>query len=221
MNRNVLKIIAVVSMLLDHIGAYFFPSCVILRIIGRLAFPIFAFFIAEGLKHTSNKKRYISTLLTCALISQIPYSFLHFWYNLNIIFTFLIAILVIYLIENYKKHFLNIIFLILIAFVLIAFEIFGVLSYGIFGILLIIAFYFCNNKKSTAVFGALILLALAVEHLLLSNLDFSGYVQFFAVLTLPLLFLFNGKKGKLNLKYLFYIFYPLHLIIILIVQLII
>ena len=75
MNRNILKIVALVSMLLDHIGLFVFPGVVWFRLVGRIAFPIFAFFVAEGLKYTKNKKRYILMLLGCAFLTQIPYAF--------------------------------------------------------------------------------------------------------------------------------------------------
>ena len=58
LNRNVLKIIALITMLIDHIGLVFFPGIEIFRIIGRISFPIFAFMIAEGCEHTENKKKY-------------------------------------------------------------------------------------------------------------------------------------------------------------------
>ena len=58
LSRDVLKLIAIVSMLLDHVGKIFFPKILILQIIGRLAFPIFAFFIAEGFYYTRNKLKY-------------------------------------------------------------------------------------------------------------------------------------------------------------------
>ena len=68
-----LKLIACITMLIDHIGAVFFPSLILLRIIGRLSFPIYCFLLAEGAAHTKHAPRYALRLLLCALISELPY----------------------------------------------------------------------------------------------------------------------------------------------------
>jgi len=73
LNRNHLKIIAVLSMLVDHIGAIFFPKIIFLRIVGRISFPIFAYFVAEGWHYTHNKARYAILLFVFALLSFVPY----------------------------------------------------------------------------------------------------------------------------------------------------
>ena len=71
LNNNQLKIIAMVAMLLDHIGAYLFPQVRWLRIIGRLAYPIFAFMIAEGCRHTKNRVRYLLQMGGLAAVCQL------------------------------------------------------------------------------------------------------------------------------------------------------
>ena len=91
MNRNVLKIIAVVTMLIDHVGAHLFPDVVILRWIGRLAFPIFAYFITEGMKYTRSREIYVLLLSLCAIVSQVPYGLIFGFRRFNTIFTFLIS----------------------------------------------------------------------------------------------------------------------------------
>ena len=73
LSGNALKIIAVIAMLVDHIGYMFFPKVQILRIIGRLALPIFAFMVAEGARHTKSKIKYILTLLIFAVASTPGY----------------------------------------------------------------------------------------------------------------------------------------------------
>ena len=72
---TVLKLIAVVSMLIDHIGYVFFPSVRLLRIIGRLAMPIYCFCVSEGLIHTSSRKNYLLRVIIFALISELPFDF--------------------------------------------------------------------------------------------------------------------------------------------------
>lgn len=221
MNRNILKIIAVISMLIDHIGAYIFPGAYWLRCIGRLAFPIFAFFIAEGMRYTRSRKRYVLTLLVFAIISQIPYGFLREFYYLNILFTFLIAIFAIFLIENYKKNeTLYMIYLLLLGSVLLFVEFLNIVDYGIFGVLLILVFYFVKDKKLSLSLGAACLVLLTLKMMLFAGFTLRSTVQFLSILSLPLLYFYNGNKGKVNLKWLFYIFYPLHLLVILIITLI-
>ena len=104
MNRNVLKIIALLTMIIDHIGAVFFPDVLILRVIGRVAFPIFAFFVAEGYYYTKSKKRYVITMLICMVISWAPFvlCFGHRWYVVNVIGIFLMSILGMYLVDKIK-----------------------------------------------------------------------------------------------------------------------
>ena len=91
-----LKIIALLSMLVDHIGCVLFPKVTAFRIIGRLAFPIFAFLIAEGMVHTSNWKKYFLRLFIFAIISEIPFDFITSgkmidWSHQNVLFTLLLG----------------------------------------------------------------------------------------------------------------------------------
>jgi hypothetical protein len=68
-----LKILAIITMIIDHIGFAFFPNAIILRLIGRISFPIFAFQLSVGYSHSKNKLKHIFTMLSFAIISQIPY----------------------------------------------------------------------------------------------------------------------------------------------------
>lgn len=226
-NRNVLKIIAVISMLIDHIGLFFFGDNSVFRILGRIAFPIFAFFIAEGWKYTRNRKKYVLWLAIFAAISQIPYAFLFEWYKLNILFTFLYSILFIVLIELFKKQtklpellknlILIISIIILFGLLLIA-DVFGLLNYGLIGVLLILNFYFIKNKIRILT-GAFVIILFAVRSILFDGIVFRSFLSLFALLSIILMLFYNGEKGKLNLKYFFYIFYPSHLMLIWIITL--
>ena len=220
MNRNWLKIAATITMLIDHIGAFLFPEVLALKIIGRLSFPIFAFFIAEGWKHTSNKSKYALMLLLCAVISQIPYALITSWYKLNIIFTFLLAILIIYLIESYKKHEIpNMIGLLLVSLFLLFTEILGVVDYGIFGVALIVLLYFVKDRKLRLFVAMLVLVLLTLKNAAIFGFSQGNLIQFTSIIGIVLLFFYNGGKGNLNLKYLFYTFYPAHLLIIYLIRL--
>ena len=215
MNRNILKVIAVLSMLIDHIGAYLFPNILIFRIIGRLAFPIFAFFIAEGWKHTRSKKKYFLLIILFAVISQVPYYFLGNAIKLNILFTFMLSLGLIYFIDNFKTS--SIISMLGSAGVfLLALlgELLGVIDYGLLGVMLSLAFYYLNLKWLKILVAGILLAMLSIKSIIFNEIIFENFIQFFSLLSLILLVFYNGKKGKLNLKYFFYVFYPLHLGII-------
>lgn len=218
MNRNILKIIAVVSMLIDHLGYFLLDNNIICRSIGRLAFPIFAFFISEGMRYTRNRKKYFITLLIFAIITQIPFGLLFRWNYFNVLFTFLIAIAFIILIESYNKEAekdmlapiknqlitTGIIFLFI--FALIGHKL-NLYEYGLYGVLLVIAFYFTRSHFKILA-GSLIILYVALNTFLDYGPITSTLYKWLPLLSMILLLFYNGKKGKLNLKYLFYIVYP-------------
>ena len=227
MNRNVLKIIALTSMLCDHIGKIFIPDMVIFEIIGRLAFPLFAFFISEGYVHTSNKKRYIMTLAIFALISWAPFNLLWGfpWYTFNIIALFLVSIIGIFLIEkinnqnNNSSIYIGLLCVYIIGVIL--FDIVPIAPEGMLGVFMPIIFYLFRNKKVGKYLAPLCYLIVMSLLIMLVNDWKAGLIQFASVLTIPLLIFYNGQKGKINLKYLFYIAYPLHLLVLWIIGLIV
>jgi len=101
-----LKMIAAVTMLIDHVGYIFFPQYVLLRIIGRISFPIFAFLIVEGFMHTRDVKKYIFRMIIFALITEIPFDFAFYgtfnWGHQNVLVTFLLALVAMYIDRQYK-----------------------------------------------------------------------------------------------------------------------
>ena len=215
MNRNVLKIIAVISMTIDHIGLFFFDNLFILRVIGRLAYPIFAFFIAEGLIHTRNRKKYCINLLICAIITQIPYAFLFNYLQLNVIFTFLVAILFVYLVENKSlSNYIKFVLVTLITIFVLLLDFLSTLDYGLLGVALVLAFYFIKNKNAKFLTALGILLLMTVKSIILSGFSIWSTIQIYALISLALLMLYNNEKGKYNLKHFFYLFYPTHFYII-------
>ena len=90
-------------MLIDHIGMVFFDDIIIFRIIGRIAFPIFAYLVAEGYSKTHNKKKYFLRMLIFAILSTVPFLLVQDGLILNIMFTFTFAIIVMYLYDNVEK----------------------------------------------------------------------------------------------------------------------
>lgn len=222
MNRNVLKIIALVTMVIDHIGWLLIPAptSYIFRAIGRIAMPIFAFFVAQGYHYTRSKKRYILTLLFWSVISQIPYGFILGPFNFNFIFALFLSTVCIFAIENFKQHkfWCSVLLIIIVALSLPFFP--PTINYHCFGILLVLAFYFIKDKPMSFLAASVILVGIGVQHCISYASDgLYGLAWFASLLALVLLYFYNGKKGRLNLKYLFYAFYPLHLTVLYLISL--
>ncbi|MBQ7475054.1 MAG: hypothetical protein IJS78_03945 [Clostridia bacterium] len=235
LSANVLKIIAAVSMAVDHTGAILFPRVYWLRIIGRLAMPIFAWFLAEGMRHTRSPLRYFIRVFTLAVVCQTPYVvFMNDWY-FNILFTFSCSIGMMATVRAFREAEGKDKYLILLglaaelgAAYLLTAQI--SIDYGFFGVILPVAAYAAEDRRGATAMFALCLAALSAKSL------FSGTVngfadamykmvryrpQPFSLLSIPLLLLYSGKRGKLRMKYFFYIFYPAHLLILWLISLII
>ena len=216
-NRNHLKIMAALSMIIDHVGCIFFPSFIVLRFVGRLAFPIFAFFIAKGMLYTKNRKKYFLLILIFAIISQgIVFSFTGS-VELNILFTFLFSIIMVYLIEKIKENKNRVTytcFFVFANFVLLMLYLLKLIDYGIFGVYVPVVFYFFKKLNLQIVLFSILNVFIALPTIIFNPCLLISYSQLFALASIPLFYLYNGKKGKINLKYFFYIFYPLHLAIL-------
>lgn len=223
MNRNILKIIAMISMLIDHIGAYLFEGHIVFKILGRIAFPVFAFFIAEGMKYTRSRKKYVIQLFIFACISQIAYILLRDDFKLNVLFTFLIAILLIYLIEQLlkKENHTKLLKMLLIAIaaisIIIITLVFGdvleMIDYSLLGVLMVLEFYFIRSKWKFLA-ASFIVVLMVLKAILFNGFKLVYMCPLVAILAIVMLLFYNNKKGRFNLKYLFYVFYPLHLFVI-------
>lgn len=216
MNTFILKLMAITSMIIDHYGAIFAPNEGIYRYIGRLAFPIFCFLLVEGFIHTKDLKKYGKRLLIFALISEIPFD-LAFYGRLgfehqNIFFTLFIGLVMMYFLERSKNTWnkVSIVSMAMIAAFLL------VVDYNIVGIIYILAFYLTKDIFRVKRIPLLVLVLSIV------NLSFASMTQQFSLLALPLLFFYNGELGPVNSwrKGFFYIFYPLHLGIFALIQII-
>ncbi|WMJ87555.1 TraX family protein [Anaerocolumna sp. MB42-C2] len=220
MNGYVLKMIAIITMFIDHTAAILIPSdtiaYLICRSIGRLAFPIFCFLLVEGFIHTSNVKRYLLRLGLFALISEIPFDLafsnksLHYGYILqqNIFFTLFIGLAVICFMSIIDLKFAKNVFIrkgLDCLVVVLGCVLATVLAtdYEFMGVLLIVAFYVFRFNK--------FLLTLAV---LLVNVSFGLGLQVFAALSMLFILFYNGKRGHQGNKYIFYIFYPAHILLL-------
>ena len=211
LSGNQLKLIALIAMTLDHIGAYLLPQHQILRIIGRLALPIYAFLIAEGCHYTRNKLKYLGLMATLALGCQLVYFFVMKSLYMCILVTFSLSILLIYAlqyVQRAKNAWSCILFFALLAGAyylcnklpqrIPGFDI----DYGLEGVLLPVFFAMGSTKSQKLLGGSVGMCALALVR---------SSIQWYSLLALPLLALYSGRRGKGNYKYLFYIYYPLHL----------
>lgn len=221
-----LKLIGILSMICDHSSNIFIENFSYLNLIGRIAFPIFAFQLVIGYTNTKNIKKYVIRLLIFACISQIPFMLFLSTYTdnflLNIFFTFLTGILAIHVYNKLKsKKFgilTTILFLLLICIIA---EIIKV-DYGAFGILLIFIFYLFKNNKVLMCFSFYILcfIRYLIYTMITPALNFYYLmINICTFLAIFFILLYNGKPGK-KIKYFFYIFYPLHLIIFYIIKMV-
>ncbi len=211
MNGLTLKCIAVVSMLIDHVGAVLFPQYRWMRAIGRIAFPIYCFLLVEGYSHTRNVKKYLLRLGLFALISEIPFNlaFSGVWIDpdgTNVFFTLFLGLLAIHGCEFVKKKWEKYSLLGIGSFVVcgVVAEVVLDTDYGAWGILLIFILYeFKDQKIWEVVFSGVVFWCMTK-------------IELFGLLAFIPIFLYNGKRGPNPpaLKIGFYLFYPVHLLVI-------
>lgn len=204
------------TMLIDHIGVILFPQNVILKIIGRISMPIYAYLISEGCLYTRNKLRRFLQIFALGLGCQIVYFVVEKNFELNILLSFSVSILLCYLALLVKNQKINVVYLI---FALIAvyhileflkdYKIF--FDYGFYGILLPVLIILPNNyyEKFIATILGVALLSFKI-----------GGIQWWSLTSLIPMALYNGQKGKLNIKYMFYAFYPIHIAVIYLIKLV-
>lgn len=205
MSTFILKIIAAIAMTIDHAGLLLFGDETWMRAVGRLAFPLFAYFIAEGFRYTRNRRRYFFGILALGTFCQIVCEIFSPGEVWNVLLTFSLSIALLYLLDRSKEdaRFLAAFGtgLILVFF----FTKYIPVDYGFFGVLL--PLFPALFEKKWARLGAFAI-GLAV---LCAD---SHPLQWISLSSLLLLALYNGKPGKYKLKYFFYIFYPLHLAVL-------
>ena len=206
LTSNQLKLLAMLTMTLDHIGVQMFPGVLWLRIVGRLAFPIYAYMIAEGCAHTRNRRKYLLQMAGLALLCQLVYFFAMGSLFQCILVTFTLSILLIYACDTGSRP-LTALALLGVAFVTVALPRLlpgtdFAIDYGFFGVLVPVAAYLGETRRKKLLFtaGALVVLAWLV-----------GGIQWYSLDALLPLALYSGQRGKRRMKWLFYLYYPLHL----------
>ena len=219
LSGSTLKLIAIVTMFIDQLGVVAFETQIsnymvpyyIMRLIGRLAFPIFCFLLVEGFFHTRDVKKYALRLLVFAFISEIPFDLafnrqLFYWRHQNVFFTLFIGLLVIALLDHTKHVFHGFLQFVVEIIVLVAGILLGQFlftDYGAVGVLAIVFLYMFRQYKSNA-------LAMGISVIWLSAMNI---IESPALIDILLVKFYNGKRG-LNLKYVFYAFYPAHLLLL-------
>ncbi len=223
LDGGTLKCIAAALMLTDHVGAILLPEVPVLRCVGRLAFPIFAFFIAEGYAHTRDFGRYFRRLAILAVVSEIPFNLengaVFDLTRQNVLFTFCLALLTLRGLEALGRE---------RGFgrwagcglVLAAGFAAGELlrtDYGGWGVVTVALLQLCRDGKYAKLW--LLLAMAAVNGLGMGSLTmpvFGGEmpIQIFAVAALPVIWLYNGQAGPKGLRRAFYVFYPAHLLVL-------
>ena len=213
LDATVLKLIGVVTMTIDHIGYILFPNLAVLRIIGRLAYPIFAYLIAEGCTYSRHKAKYfLSVLGTGLLCSVASYGAEHTLYQ-SIMVTFTCSIGLIFLLERaitQRNHALwagAFVLTLTTCFLLFQRRLIPgfTTDYGFLGIITPLLVWLGKRKREKILGLTVGLCLIALE---------MGGIQIFSLVAVPLLVLYNGERGKYRWKTFFYLYYPIHLAVI-------
>ncbi len=236
-DTNLLKLIAMISMVIDHAGKMFFGQYQIMRILGRVAFPIYAYCVAVGCVYSRDRFKYLSRIVLMGLVSQPFYAmalahtnqrmfairfaenpvgaafnfYIYSWSVPNIMYTLALGLLVIWSIRDRQ-------FACTIALALIIWKVQSSINYGWKGVVLIALFYLFISRWWLS-------LPVILGYMLWWGMQSSGFelfgvrfgLQMFAVLALPLIYIPTFSKLKIN-KWAYYLFYPAHLIGIMLIQ---
>lgn len=185
----------------------------IMVLFGRIAFPIYCFFLVHGMFLTKDYRKYISRLFLFGIVSELPFDYAlsngFSWYHQNVFFTLAFGALLILLLEKIREHIPNIyirlIVSLVVAYVIMYVAEFTYVDYGSFGIIAILFFYVAYlSRIKTTLMGLL-------------GFFFEASLYGFVYLSLPLIYFYNGKRGNMN-KYFYYAFYPAHLALIYLIR---
>ena len=230
LSGNMLKIIAAITMALDHVGLMFFPNVIWLRVIGRLTFPIFAFMSAQGCKYTKNRVKYFSGLFLLGVLCQVGYYIFAGSLYGCILITFSLSVIIIYATDNVKEKFIvyeSSCLEKILSVVILAIAITGAvvlnrmfeIDYGFWGVMVTVFASLFQWRDSSAPQWAKKLdtnfvhvISMGVGLCILSMV--LGGIQHFSLFALPVLLFYSGKRGKWKMKWFFYVFYPLHLVVL-------
>ena len=225
LDRFGLKAVAAAAMTIDHLGYYFIRMkdapvlFIAMRCIGRLTAPLMCFFLAEGFAHTSSRPRYALRLALFAVISQAPYSYLHYGAfslkRFSMIATLLVSLLTLCAWEYIKPPYLKIPAVLALIAVCWRF-----CEWSFYAPIWALVFHIFRDSRAKQAVGftsvsVLMLGGIAVRSFL-RNGSWTNFIQLSVLLIVPLILLYNGRKGPggAAVKYFFYVYYPLHLAVI-------
>ena len=219
LSQDNLKLIACVTMLLDHIGAVFFPPVMWLRIIGRISFPIYCFLLAEGVHHTHSPLKYGLRLLLVTFIAELPYDLLFYgqftWTHNSVMVTLLLGFGAGVAMKQFSGWYKLIAPL---PFLLAGRYLGG--SYGMYGVAMVVVFLLTRQipYRPAVQFFLMVLLSLRM-----AGFPGSIGIQFYAIFAMIPIFLYSGEKRSRSkgLQWTFTLFYPAHLLLLLLIRTII
>jgi len=233
-DTNLIKLVAMVTMLVDHLGAMVFPEYRVMRIIGRIAFPIYAYCIAVGCVYTRNIGRYMQRLVVLALIAQplyvyvmehtVPmmtyvsfadqplkavwYYYLYSWKDPSILLTLVIGVAAIWALRERK------IWLLLLILITVYMHD-SFYDYGVRGVILMVLMYaFINRWYISLPVVAGYMVYWGLSGYMYNVLGVTFGIQAFALMALPFIYIPMHTGLKLN-KWVFYAYYPAHLLVVL------
>ena len=229
-----LKLLAMALMLCDHLWATVLPGWMWLTDIGRIAFPIFAFQVAEGFQRTHDRKKYLLRMLVFALISEIPFNYLYysspvFPFHQNVMFTFFIALLLMLGLEKVRSKGTGLYILAAVLSLPVGYFLgtVGMVDYYGTGVLTIFIFYFFRGRKWWCLAGQLLALYWVNVQLLggllypvhIFGMEFEICQQGLALLALLPIWLYRGRQGYHSkpFQYACYAFYPVHMLILVLI----
>ena len=221
-SADALKWIALLTMLCDHAGAVLFVQYPVMRLIGRTAFPLFVWLLVEGFFHTSSRKKYLGRMAFFALVSELPFDLALYGrpdrQGQNVFFTLSISLVMLVFLERAmdacqrkrqagEKALLQMLAAVgTVAAAMAAAELFCV-DYGGSGPLLAALFYCYKRKGSPGLAVSFLIFCLSMGLL-------TAMVEIFGIVSVPLIARYNGKRTGRGRGRLFYLFYPLHLLIL-------
>lgn len=206
--RECLKYIAMITMCVDHMGEVLFPNYIWLRYIGRLAFPLYAYLIATGYDLTSNRKKYILRLCLLACLSQLGFMLFHPWWQLNIIFTFCLAVAALQCWGISRKGKIAAVAIACFTIIVSWFSM-SVIQWGIIGFLTVISFRIIKWQNIIGV--AIFVILMTIPFLLWAVLlDAPCWYQPLSILALPIIWWAPNNFKYHITPYVWRLFYPVH-----------
>ena len=214
LSRNTLKLIAVIAMLVDHISYLFLDELgvigISLRFIGRITYPIMAFMLVEGYYHTKDYTKYLFRMFGISVISCVACAFFSSaWIPFSAVVTLFLGLIVLGIYNSEIKLDMKMAYIFIILCLSILCE------YSLWGVMLILLFAVFRNKKSLLMLSYLVMIVIQV----LLNINDTYLIQFGLLLVIPLILLYDGKKSDSKVNKLYYYFYPIHLVVLKLIEL--